>query len=291
MMYALTAAVTGGAPLGTKGAPAGRRMRAVRCPLSARHAQSFAPVLGNGSDAAAVIVAQRRHLTVSRAGPGNVEGGNEITTGSTDGDAAPSMTSEQEDIGAARSAVRKGGGARRADSTDAISSFLTRRFGIAGGLAWLGVLTFGVLSEQLKTRREVREAAEGTKDVTTTVEVVNPSGLRYTDLRVGGGEQPKAGYLLAAEVVATVESTGQVVLDTRKARRQLVFTFGRSQGPISRGVMEGVASMRQGGIRVMVVPPDLGFGSEGAVLAEGTVPPGATVRFEIELARVSIPPS
>jgi hypothetical protein len=40
----------------------------------------------------------------------------------------------------------KGGGKRRADSTDAVASFLTRRFGVAGGLAWLGVLTFGVVS-------------------------------------------------------------------------------------------------------------------------------------------------
>lgn len=147
---------------------------------------------------------------------------------------------------AARSAlnVSKGGGARRADSTDAVATFLTRRFGIAGGLAWLGILTFGVVSEQLKTRREVREAKEGTKDVAVVRELVTASGLRYADLRTGGGEAPRNGYLLAADIVATVEGTDQVVLDTRKARRQLIFTFGRSQGPISRGVMEGVAGMR-----------------------------------------------
>ncbi len=44
---------------------------------------------------------------------------------------------------------------RSADSTDWISSQLTRRFGIAGGLAWLGFLTFGAVSEQIKTRLEV----------------------------------------------------------------------------------------------------------------------------------------
>lgn len=78
-----------------------------------------------------------------------------------------------------------------------------------------------------------------------------------------GGERPRGGYLLAADVVATVEGTGEVVLDTRRARRQLIFTFGRSQGPIPRGVTEGVGGMRQGGKRVMVVPPELGFGAEG----------------------------
>ena len=102
---------------------------------------------------------------------------------------------------------------------------------------------------------------------------------------------PRPGYLIAADVVATVEETGAVVVDTRKRRRQVVFTYGRAQGPISRGVLEAVGEMRQGGRRIVVVPPEMGFGDEGAVLAEGNVPPGATVRYDIELARVSVPPS
>ena len=185
----------------------------------------------------------------------------------------------------------KGGGKRQADSTDAVATFLTRRFGIAGGLAWLGILTFGVVSEQLKTRREVREAIENTKEVKNAVERVSPTGVRSTDVKTGGGEAPRPGYLIAADVVATVEETGAVVVDTRKRRRQVVFTYGRAQGPISRGVLEAVGEMRQGGRRIVVVPPEMGFGDEGDVLAEGNVPPGATVRYDIELARVSVPPS
>lgn len=50
---------------------------------------------------------------------------------------------------------------RSADSTDWISSQLTRRFGIAGGLAWLGFLTFGAVSEQIKTRLEVASEEAG----------------------------------------------------------------------------------------------------------------------------------
>lgn len=41
----------------------------------------------------------------------------------------------------------------------------------------------------------------------------------------------------------------------------------------------------------MIVPPALGFGDEGATLADGVVPPGATLRYEVELTRVSVPPS
>lgn len=112
-----------------------------------------------------------------------------------DEDGAPGVPAEAADVSPAEAAraaksaefsVKKGGGARRADSTDAVATFLTRRFGIAGGLAWLGILTFGVISEQLKTRREVREAREGTKDVAKQSEVTTASGLRYTDLRIGG---------------------------------------------------------------------------------------------------------
>ena len=59
-----------------------------------------------------------------------------------------------------RVAATTRGKRRRAESTDAVATFMTRRFGLKGGLAWLGALTFGVLSEQLKTRRETREAIE-----------------------------------------------------------------------------------------------------------------------------------
>jgi FKBP-type peptidyl-prolyl cis-trans isomerase len=188
--------------------------------------------------------------------------------------------------------IKKGGGARRADSTDAVATFLTRRFGIAGGLAWLGVLTFGVVSEQLKTRREVREATENTRDVKDAEARVSASGVVFTELKIGGGERPKPGYLVAADVLATVEGTGAVLVDTKRQRRQLVFTYGRAQGPITRGVTEMVGEMNQGGRRVFDVPPSLGFGAEGATLADGSVvPPNATIRYDVELTRVSVPPS
>ena len=117
---------------------------------------------------------------------------------------------------------------RKADSTDPISTFLTRRFGLAGGLAWLGVLTFGVVSEQLKTRNEVAREESGTQAVDAK-EVVTPTGLRYTDLVRGGGETaPQRGYLLAANVrvVLGEDATGPVLFDTEESGRPLAFFFG-----------------------------------------------------------------
>jgi FKBP-type peptidyl-prolyl cis-trans isomerase len=194
---------------------------------------------------------------------------------------------------------------RKADSTDAVATFMTRRFGIAGGLAWLGVLTFGVVSEQLKTRREVREAKENTVEVKKSEIKVSTSvsGVRSSDLKIGGGEKVQPGYLVAADVVAKVvevnPETGAVetelttLVDTRKLGRQLVFSFGsKPQGPIVRGLLESVGEMRQGGRRLVVVPPSMAFGADGAALAGNVVvPPNATVQYDIELTRVSVPPS
>jgi hypothetical protein len=76
--------------------------------------------------------------------------------------AAPETGARGEN-GAAGVRRRRGDPPRTADSTDWISSSLTRRFGLGAGLAWVGVLAFGVISEQIKTRNEVFLEAQGTR--------------------------------------------------------------------------------------------------------------------------------
>jgi hypothetical protein len=68
--------------------------------------------------------------------------------------------------------------ATSADSTDWVASSLTRRFGIGAGLAWVGFLAFGVVSEQLKTRFEVAQQQANTKSVPAPP--VNPSAPSVT---------------------------------------------------------------------------------------------------------------
>ncbi len=88
------------------------------------------------------------------------------------------------------------------------------------------MLTFGVLSEQIKTRNEVAREISGSQDVTDAAEVVTPSGLRYRDLRRGGGETaPQRGYLLAAEVKVE-DAAGAVLFDTAATKRELAFFYG-----------------------------------------------------------------
>lgn len=74
---------------------------------------------------------------------------------------------------------RKRSGSRVADSTDWISSSLTRRFGLGAGLAWVGVLAFGVISEQVKTRNEVFREEQGTRYASFTL-MDYPSACRFS---------------------------------------------------------------------------------------------------------------
>jgi FKBP-type peptidyl-prolyl cis-trans isomerase len=108
-------------------------------------------------------------------------------------------------------------------------------------------------------------------------EKVTSSGLRYTDLEVGQGDEAASGQ------TAVVHYTGWLMngakFDSSKDRGQ-PFSFPLGQGRVIRGWDEGVAGMRVGGRRVLVVPPDLGYGHRGA---GGVIPPDATLKFEVEL--------
>jgi FKBP-type peptidyl-prolyl cis-trans isomerase len=111
-------------------------------------------------------------------------------------------------------------------------------------------------------------------------EVTTASGLKYTDLVVGNGAQPQLGQ------TAVVHYTGWLLdgkkFDSSKDRGQ-PFSFPVGRGQVIKGWDEGVASMRVGGKRVLMIPPELGYGPRGA---GGVIPPDATLRFEVELLDV-----
>jgi FKBP-type peptidyl-prolyl cis-trans isomerase len=111
--------------------------------------------------------------------------------------------------------------------------------------------------------------------------VTTPSGLQYVDLVEGTGECPRAGASV------TVHYTGWLTngkkFDSSVDRGQpFVFPIGR--GRVIRGWDEGVATMKVGGKRKLIIPANLGYGSRGA---GGVIPPGATLVFEVELLSAS----
>ncbi|XP_031372468.1 peptidyl-prolyl cis-trans isomerase FKBP17-2, chloroplastic [Punica granatum] len=185
--------------------------------------------------------------------------------------------------------------ATKVESTDWVATSLTRRFGVGAGLAWAAFLAFGVVSEQIKTRLEVSQQEANTRNVEEEKEVVLPNGIRYYDLRVGGGASPRPGDLVVIDLKGTVEGTGQVFVDTFEVDKKPLALVMESR-PYTRGVCEGIEyvlrSMKAGGKRRVIVPPSLGFGEEGVDLGNGVqIPPLATLEYVVQVDKVSIAPA
>jgi FKBP-type peptidyl-prolyl cis-trans isomerase len=113
-------------------------------------------------------------------------------------------------------------------------------------------------------------------DYTTT-----ESGLQYYDFTIGEGAEATRG----SDV--TVHYRGWRTDSTQfdaSYDRDRPFTFTLGAGQVIQGWDEGVAGMKVGGERQLVIPPELGYGSSGA---GNVIPPNATLIFEVELLEVN----
>jgi hypothetical protein len=113
----------------------------------------------------------------------------------------------------------------------------------------------------------------------SNAEVTTPSGLRYTDLVVGEGAQPQAGDTVVVHYTGTLEDG--TVFDS-SVDRGVPFDFILGTGAVIEGWDEGIATMRVGGKRILVVPPELGYGDQ----QYGPIPANATLTFEVELLEI-----
>lgn len=111
------------------------------------------------------------------------------------------------------------------------------------------------------------------------------SGLQIQDTQVGGGASPKTGQ------TCTMHYTGWLYENGAKGRkfdssvdRGQPFDFTIGVGQVIKGWDEGVASMKVGGKRTLIIPPQLGYGARGA---GGVIPPNATLIFDVELLGIS----
>jgi FKBP-type peptidyl-prolyl cis-trans isomerase FkpA len=107
--------------------------------------------------------------------------------------------------------------------------------------------------------------------------VTTASGLQYADLIVGTGREAHAGETAIVHYTGTLTDGTQ--FDSSKTRNE-PFSFRLGAGQVIQGWDEGVEGMKIGGIRKLVIPPQLGYGSQGAGAA---IPPHATLHFEVEL--------
>lgn len=107
-----------------------------------------------------------------------------------------------------------------------------------------------------------------------------PSGLYYQDLGEGGGQAAAAGDRVAVHYTGWLPN-GEKFDSSRDAGQAFVFELGA--GNVIPGWDEGVAGMRVGGRRLLVIPPGMAYGAEGA---GGVIPPNATLVFDVELLAV-----
>jgi len=107
-----------------------------------------------------------------------------------------------------------------------------------------------------------------------------PSGLQYWDIVVGNGPTAVPGNMVHVHYSGFL-TTGEK-FDSSRDRGE-PFSFPLGAGQVIKGWDEGVAGMKVGGQRQLRIPPQLGYGSAGA---GGTIPPNATLVFDVELLGV-----
>jgi peptidylprolyl isomerase len=114
--------------------------------------------------------------------------------------------------------------------------------------------------------------------------VTTPSGLQIVDTKAGTGASPKTGQICVMHYTGWLYENGAKgkKFDSSVDRGQ-PFEFPIGTHRVIAGWDEGVATMKVGGKRTLIIPPELGYGARGA---GGVIPPNATLIFDVELLEV-----
>jgi FKBP-type peptidyl-prolyl cis-trans isomerase len=108
------------------------------------------------------------------------------------------------------------------------------------------------------------------------------NGLKIEDVKIGTGDTAVKGALISVHYVGTLMD-GKKFDSSRDRGEPFVFPLG--QGMVIQGWEQGFEGMKVGGVRKLTIPPELGYGAQGA---GGMIPPNATLQFEVELLGVRL---
>ncbi len=106
------------------------------------------------------------------------------------------------------------------------------------------------------------------------------SGLMYKDIKVGKGAAAKAGDTVKVHYKGWLDNG--TVFDTSRKPERGPFSFTLGAGEVIKGWDEGVAGMKPGGVRELIIPPSLGYGDQDM----GQIPPNSTLHFNVELLKI-----
>ena len=120
----------------------------------------------------------------------------------------------------------------------------------------------------------------GSKTMADENIVTTPSGLKYVEIVEGTGATPQTGQKVEVHYTGTLED-GTKFDSSRDRNRPFDFKLG--VGQVIKGWDEGLSTMKVGGRRKLIIPPELGYGARGA---GGVIPPNATLLFDVELLKV-----
>jgi peptidylprolyl isomerase len=129
-----------------------------------------------------------------------------------------------------------------------------------------------------------QEAVVSTMNKVKGDTITTASGLKYIDIKVGSGASPETGQTVQVHYTGWLLSNGKK-FDSSKDRGQ-PFSFPIGKSRVIKGWDEGVASMKIGGYRQLIIPPQLGYGDRGA---GAIIPPGASLVFDVEFLGIAPP--
>jgi FKBP-type peptidyl-prolyl cis-trans isomerase len=141
-------------------------------------------------------------------------------------------------------------------------------------LAFLAICGLQVACSEGQDKDKKDDPSKAPKEVTTK------TGLKYIDQKTGDGDEAKAGNKVTVHYTGWLKNGKK--FDSSVGGKPFEFELGA--GDVIKGWDEGVAGMKVGGKRKLIIPSKLGYGERGT--PDGTIPPNSELIFEVELLKV-----